>query len=161
MPIASWAVIWCYCRLLQKNINEFNVVCTCFVYVSRPSTKALQSKDFVLLHGHSAAVYSVCYLHSSPFLLSASADKTGSDSFNHYHPVPVAVSLLWHTVTVAFFVPCRNILTYLLTYIDDLKNITRLKLIVSKLQVGSHLYSVLFNSAYSLELLLYGPHPHK
>ena len=50
---------------------------------------------------------------------------------------------------------------FLLTYIDDLKNITRLKLIVSKLQVGSHLYSVLFNSAYSLELLLYGPHPHK
>jgi len=118
MPIASWAVIWCYCRLLQKNINEFNVVCTCFVYVSRPSTKALQSKDFVLLHGHSAAVYSVCYLHSSPFLLSASADKTGSDSFNHYHPVPVAVSLLWHTVTVAFL---RHVEIFLLTYIDDLK----------------------------------------
>ena len=43
----------------------------------RQSTGASLPRDCVLLHGHSSAVYSTCFLPSSPFLLSASADKTG------------------------------------------------------------------------------------
>jgi len=75
-------------RLSSEAATPWDCIALCYLHVicifrcnlhivTRLSSEAATPRDCISLHGHSGAVYSVCYLHSSPHLLSASADKTG------------------------------------------------------------------------------------